>query len=41
MEVGCGEGFSTQKLRGLLPRDCSLRASESCLPPLACWRFAA
>ena len=28
MEVGCGEGFSTQKLRDLLPRDCSLRASD-------------
>ena len=28
MEVGCGEGFSTQKLRDLLPRDCALRASD-------------
>jgi 2-polyprenyl-3-methyl-5-hydroxy-6-metoxy-1,4-benzoquinol methylase len=28
MEVGCGEGFSTQKLRGLLPREASLRASD-------------
>ena len=28
MEVGCGEGFSTQKLRGLLPAAASLRASD-------------
>jgi 2-polyprenyl-3-methyl-5-hydroxy-6-metoxy-1,4-benzoquinol methylase len=28
MEVGCGEGFSTQKLRELLPPECSLRASD-------------
>lgn len=28
MEVGCGEGFSTQKLRQLLPSGASLRASD-------------
>src|SRR4051794_18716634 len=28
IEVGCGEGFSTQKLRGLLPREASFRASD-------------
>ena len=28
MEVGCGEGFSTQKLRDMLPRECTLRASD-------------
>jgi SAM-dependent methyltransferase len=28
MEVGCGEGFSTQKLRDLLPPQCALRASD-------------
>ncbi len=28
IEVGCGEGFSTQKLREQLPRECSLRASD-------------
>jgi 2-polyprenyl-3-methyl-5-hydroxy-6-metoxy-1,4-benzoquinol methylase len=28
MEVGCGEGFSTQKLREMLPRDCAFRASD-------------
>src|SRR3954470_5957368 len=28
IEVGCGEGFSTQKLRELLPREASFRASD-------------
>lgn len=28
IEVGCGEGFSTQKLRELLPRESSFRASD-------------
>ena len=28
IEVGCGEGFSTQKLRALLPRDATFRASD-------------
>lgn len=28
IEVGCGEGFSTQKLREMLPRDATFRASD-------------
>jgi 2-polyprenyl-3-methyl-5-hydroxy-6-metoxy-1,4-benzoquinol methylase len=28
IEVGCGEGFSTEKLRTMLPRDASFRASD-------------
>ena len=28
IEVGCGEGFSTQKLRELLPREANFRASD-------------
>ena len=28
IEVGCGEGFSTEKLRRMLPRDATFRASD-------------
>ena len=37
IELGCGEGFSTERLRNLLPKDVELQASEYVAPlvPLA------